>query len=144
MKPSAFLYLFAVVFSITGCGTASNEKPVYPIQGKVLVDGQPADQVQVVFHDVAGLDKSSPTYPQGFTNSDGTLRVSTYADGDGVPQGEYKVTFKLQEYNMLSRSFSGPDKLKDKYSDPKTTPFTLKVGSGLPNDLGDVELTTKK
>jgi len=143
MKP-AFVFALSALILSAGCGQPSNEKAVFQIKGKVLVDGQPADQVQVVFHDVAGLDKASPTYPQGFTNPDGTLRISTYADGDGVPEGEYKVTFKQQEYNMLSRNFSGPDKLKEKYADPKTTPFALKVGPGQSNDLGNVELTTKK
>jgi hypothetical protein len=54
------------------------------------------------------------------------------------------VTFVLQEYNVLGRSYSGPDKLQKKYSDPKTTPYSLSLGEGKPNDLGKVELTTKK
>ena len=143
MKP-ALASIVCVTVLLVGCGKPSNEKPVYQVQGKILVDGQPADQVQIGLHDVAGLDKNRPTYPQGFSQPDGSIRLSTYADGDGAPEGEYKVTFKLQEYNLLSRSFSGPDKLKEKYTDPKTTTFTIKVGSGQTNDLGTVELTTKK
>lgn len=143
MKPSLVAFVCITVL-IVGCGNPRNEKPVYQLLGKILVDGQPKDQVQIVLHDVAGVDKSSPTYPQGFSQADGSIRLSTYADGDGAPEGEYKVTFKLQEYNLLSRSFSGPDMLKDKYADPKKTPFTVKIGSGQPNDMGTVELTTKK
>jgi 5-hydroxyisourate hydrolase-like protein (transthyretin family) len=143
MKPALAL-IVCVTIATVGCGKTSNEKAVYKVLGKIHVDGQPTDQVQIGLHDVAGLDKNSPTYPQGFSQPDGAIRLSTYADGDGAPEGEYKVTFKFQEYNLLSRSFSGPDKLKEKYVDPKTTPFTLKVGSGQTNDLGTVELTTKK
>jgi hypothetical protein len=128
-----------------GCGSGnSNEKPVFEIKGRVMVDGKPVEQIQVALHDKAGPDSKQPTYPQGFTDAAGNIRISTYADGDGAPAGEYNVTFSWQEFNLMSRSFSGPDKLNKKYSDPKTTSFSLSLGAGKPNDMGTVELTTKK
>ncbi|MEQ1828677.1 MAG: hypothetical protein ABL921_22130 [Pirellula sp.] len=134
-----------VLSMASGCGESHpNEKQVFKIAGNVTVDGNAVGEIQVALHDAAGPDNKQPTYPQGFTNPDGTIRISTYVEGDGAPAGEYKVTFAWQEYNLMSRSFSGPDKLNKKYSDPKTTPFTLSLGPGKPNDLGKVELTTKK
>lgn len=142
-----YLTLLALTLSslaVTGCGDAHpNEKPVYKIKGTVTVDGKPESGVQVALHDVAGPDNNQPTYPQGFTDENGNLRISTYADGDGAPAGEYKVTFSWQEYNLISRNYSGPDKLKNRYSDPKKTPVAVKLGEDLPNDLGKVELTSK-
>lgn len=145
-KMGLFAPWFVVItaLSISGCGPKyANEKAVYKIQGTVIVDGIPVPDIQVAFHDVAGPDNKQPTYPQGFTNAEGKLRISTYAEGDGAPAGEYKVTFKWQEYNLISRSFGGEDKLKKRYADPKTTPITIKLGEGQPNDLGTVQLTTK-
>ena len=127
-----------------GCGPKHpNEKQVFKVQGIVTVDGAPVPEIQVALHPVTPANDDRPTFPQGFTDAEGKIRISTYAEGDGAPGGEYKVTFILQEYNILGRNFSGPDKLKKKYADPKTTPFSLTLAEGKPNDLGKVELTTK-
>lgn len=130
----------------TGCPAKidRNEKQVFKIKGTVTVDGVPTPDIQVALHDKAGLDTKQPTFPQGFTDADGKIRVSTYEEGDGAPAGDYNVTFALQEFNLVARSYGGPDKLKKKYSDPKQTPFSITLGPDQPNDLGNVELTTKK
>ena len=145
MRISYSITLSVLSLLNAGCGSGnSNEKQVFEIKGTVMVDGKPVEQIQVALHDKAGLDNKQPTYPQGFTDAAGNIRISTYADGDGAPAGEYNVTFSWQEVNLMSRSFSGPDKLNNKYSDPKTTSFSLSLGAGKPNDMGIVELTTKK
>jgi len=134
-----------LVISFAGCGPRYlNEKQVYKVQGTVTVDGSPVGEIQVALHPVDPTAGNQTTFPQGFTDPEGKIRISTYEDGDGAPAGEYKVTFVLQEYNVLGRSYSGPDKLQKKYSDPKTSPFSLSLGEGKSNDLGNVELTTKK
>jgi len=145
MRLSNLITLSFLSLLNAGCGGGNlNEKQVFEIKGTVMVDGKPADQIQVALHDKAGLDTKQPTYPQGFTDESGKIRISTYVDGDGAPAGEYNVTFSWQEFNLMSRSYTGPDKLNSKYSDPKTTTLSLSLGAGKPNDLGTVELTTKK
>jgi 5-hydroxyisourate hydrolase-like protein (transthyretin family) len=145
MRIAAIIALSLLALNSVGCGGGnSNEKQVFAIKGTVTVDGKPVEQIQVALHDKAGLDNKQPTYPQGFTDAQGNIRISTYADGDGAPAGEYNVTFTWQEYNLMSRGFSGPDKLNKKYSDPKTASFSVTLGPGKPNDMGKVELTTKK
>ena len=133
------------VFTAIGCGDKHpNEKQVFKIKGNVTVDGKPETDIQIALHDKSGPDNKQPTYPQGFTDAEGKIRISTYEEGDGAPAGDYNVTFAWQEFNLMSRSFGGPDKLNKKYSDPKKTPFSVTLGEGKPNDLGKVELTTKK
>ncbi len=134
------------LLAATGCPAKnnSNEKQVFKIKGTVTVDGTPTPGIQIALHDKAGLDKQQPTFPQGFTDDNGNIRISTYEDGDGAPAGDYNVTFALQEFNLVARAYAGPDKLNKKYSDPKKTPFSVTLGPGQPNDLGKVELTTKK
>ena len=151
--PSPNRYLKSLVCAVvgisllaaTGCPAQNerNEKQVFKIKGTVTVDGTPTPDIQIALHDKAGLDTQQPTFPQGFTDAEGNIRISTYEEGDGAPAGEYSVTFALQEFNLMSRSYAGPDKLKKKYSDPKNTPFSITLGPDQPNDLGKVELTTK-
>ena len=139
---SLLLLLALVAVCFSGCGPKyPNEKAVYKVQGTVTVDGAPVAGIQISFNPIS--DEKRPTTAQGTTDAEGKMIISTYAEGDGAPEGEYVVTFSWQEYNMMARSYSGPDKLK-KYSDPKTTPFKISVGNGKPNDMGKVELTTKK
>lgn len=129
---------------LVGCQSQyPDEKPVYKISGTVLVDGQPAEGVQITLHDDAGVDTSDPTFSSGFTDANGKVVISTHAQGDGAPAGNYRVTLMWGQVNPLSMNYGGPDKLQGRYSDAKTTPFTLQVSAEGPNDLGSVELTTK-
>jgi hypothetical protein len=109
----------------------------------VYVDGQPADGLAVTCHSVAGLDKESPTLSSAFTGKDGKFEISTYESADGVPAGDYVLTFVWGKWNTISMTYGGPDKLNDRYKDPKTSEFKVSVQQGKPTDLGRIELTTK-
>jgi hypothetical protein len=137
------LWLGAVLATTLSCSSSdTNRKETFPLTGKVLVDGQPVGLIQVALHDTAGVDTENPTFSMTYTKDDGTFALSTYDEGDGVPAGDYAVTFMWGQLNMLSMQYGGPDKLKGKYSDPKKTPFKIKVEKGKPADLGTVELAT--
>lgn len=123
--------------------TDPNRKETYPVTGSVYVDEKPAGAVQVTLHDQAGVDVNNPTFSMTFTQADGSFALSTYEEGDGVPAGEYTITFQWRDLNPLNLQYSGPDKLGNKYSDPQTTPFRVKVEPGKPVDLGRIELSTK-
>ncbi len=144
MQKEIPVLLLFLSLAATGCRESRNEKQVFPLKGTVLVDGAAVEGIQITLHDKAGLDKAMPTFPQGVTDAQGNVVISTYAENDGAPQGEYAVTYVWKEFNVLSRSYSGNDKLNKKYSEPATTPFKVTIGPGQPNDLGTVELTTKK
>lgn len=133
----------AIVLTATlvGCEEKRKEKEVFKVTGKVLVDGKPAEGVLLGIHNSEPYDKQFPTAPQGQTDADGNLIISTYAQGDGLPPGNYAFTFTWQDFNLMSRSYSGPDKLKKKYADPKTSKITSAVKG--PVDLGEIQLTTK-
>jgi len=112
------------------------------VTGKVTVDGQaPLAAVQIEAHNVAGMDAQMPTLSQCETNPDGTFEITTYVTGDGIPAGDYLLTFSCSEFNAMARSY-GPDKLNKRYSNPKTSEikFTIKDKSV---DLGEIKLTTK-
>lgn len=133
--------LLAVV--VVGCGDDRNWKETVPVTGEVLVDGSPADGVKIDFNPVAGIDQAQPTQSTAFTDPQGKFEASTYEVGDGVPPGEYQITFTWPKLNKISMTFDGDD-LKGKYSDPKKSKFALTVESGTPVDMGRIELQVKK
>ena len=112
------------------------------MSGTVSVDGQPAALLSVTLHDVNGMDQEIPTISAATTKEDGTFAISTFEAEDGVPAGEYVVTFKWGKYNAFSKSFDG-DKLKGKYNDPHKSEVKVTVTEGQPTDLGRIELSTK-
>lgn len=116
-------------------------KATFPVSGVVVVDGQEASGVTVTAHDTKGMDPQMPTYSSATTDESGKFSFSTYAGGDGVPEGDYVLTFSWGEFNPVSRAMQG-DKLKGRYSDKDKSTFKLKVEGGKV-DLGRIELSTQ-
>jgi hypothetical protein len=134
--------LAAILVALASCSRDDpNRKPTYPVTGELYVDGKPAAAVLVTLHDVAGVDKTQPTFSTTFTGADGRFSLSTYEEGDGVPAGEYAMTFAWGEMNPISMQYGG-DKLGGRYSDPKNPPVKVKVEAEKPTDLKRIELTT--
>ena len=107
-----------------------------------MVDGAAAEGVMVKFHPVAGMDTEQPTETTALTDKEGKFVASTYEMGDGVPAGQYQVTFEWPKLDKISMSFSG-DKLKGRYSKPAKSDYEIDVVSGQPIDMGTVELKGK-
>jgi hypothetical protein len=138
-KVSAFkkrmVCVAAVCLLSCSCGDKMpDRKPTFPVTGKVQVDGQPAAQLSLTCHDVKGVAPLHPTVSSAITDPDGKFAVSTYQSGDGVPEGEYVLTFVWGKFDLISKSYGGADRLKGRYRDPE---------AGKPIDLGCIELSTK-
>jgi hypothetical protein len=118
-------------------------KETYPVKGEVYVDGNPAEGLKVTCHDVKGLDKEHPTMSAAFTDAEGKFEISTYESADGVPEGEYTLTFMWGQWNAISNSYGGPDKLNGRYSDPASSQQRITVEGGKRTDLERIELTTQ-
>jgi hypothetical protein len=127
---------------LCGCGgEQAFRKETHPVTGAVTVNGKvPDSPIQVECHPLEGFDTEHPSISACETDSAGKFTISTYESGDGVPAGEYVLTFKWQEFNLLSREYSGPDKLKDRYSDPLNAQIKLSVEAGKPKDMGTIDL----
>jgi hypothetical protein len=92
-----FVGLLTVALS-AGCGAKSRPEikgklPLFPVTGKLMLDSQPMAGATILFHPTqefpAGAAKQRP---RAMVDTDGTFHVSTYANDDGAPAGEYKVT----------------------------------------------------
>jgi hypothetical protein len=139
--PRGFLLLglgLAMLFCLA-CG--SGKRKLYPVRGKVVCDGKPAEDAIVTLH---ALDASQPMaqVPTGRVKADGSFAIGTYEPEDGAPPGDYKVIIIWLPPDALARiSPDGrlPNKLPDLYSDAKTTPLKIHVDEG-PNELPPYDL----
>lgn len=116
-----------------------NAKPVLPVSGLVHVDGAPLAGVKIIFH-AKTSDPSNATLSMAKTDAEGRFKAWTYQADDGVPPGDYTVTFDDQSKTQPHMR-SSPDLFNGKYSDPKKSEFKVKVPeSGEPIDMGTIEL----
>ncbi len=139
------------VFCIVGCGGSGPEGPArvktVPVVGKITVDGttvQLPKQIRIRAYKAGGEESPTATVPGATVNPDGSFSLSTYEAGDGVPVGEFKLTFQLGQQNLMRARLEGDD-FNGKYIDPEKSEHTLTVSetdTG-PIDLGTIELTTK-
>jgi hypothetical protein len=92
-----FVGLLTVALS-AGCGAKSRPEPkgklpLFPVTGKLLLDGQPMVGATIIFNPTTAFPPGAPKQrPRAMVDADGTFHVSTYANNDGAPAGEYKVT----------------------------------------------------
>lgn len=129
-----------------GCGDGQqkNWKVTVPVKGRVLVDGAPGNVLAVECTSLTGMDKANPTVSTGMTDDDGNFTLSTYVAGDGVPEGEYALTFQWGKMTnpYKPNSYAG-DKLKGRYKDAKKSEIKFTAKKGEPVDLGEIKLSTK-
>jgi hypothetical protein len=128
--------LAAAVLMLTLVGCTSR-KSVVPVRGKVFLGGKPADGALVVFNPVGENDPNT-VRPQGTVGSDGAFEMTTYKEKDGVPPGEYKVSFVwLIEHPKTKKEWSP---LPARYMDPQQSGVRVTIGEGT-NDLQPFTLT---
>src|SRR5262245_20913474 len=77
-------------FLLSSARRPSAEPTLYAVEGKVLVNGEPAENLNVAFHPQGG-DKNL-FCPVGRTNSKGIFHLMTRSGADGAPAGDYRVT----------------------------------------------------
>jgi hypothetical protein len=93
---------------------------VYPLAGKITVDGQPpefaeGDRIIVMLNDAAKLGTAA-IGPYVYVGKDGDFTFRTYGTDDGVPAGTYIVTFAKLKAKKRS-SLIGPDGFHNLYND---------------------------
>ena len=113
---------------VSGCN--GDKLKTYPVTGSVEIEGAGDLKVgQVVFSNDTITAKGSIT-------NEGTFKLGTYADGDGVPAGTYKVT--VLGGSISKATPADPYKLEvlvdPKFTDPKTSGLEFTVEEG-PNEF---------
>src|SRR5438046_2715860 len=111
----------ALLALVSGCGASNRGPRLYPVKGSVRINGEPANDVNVMFTPVAPPEGGAvPLSPAAVTGKDGTFRLMSFKPGDGAPAGDYQVTviFPMDRFNKF---LSGTDRLKGKFANPKTS-----------------------
>ncbi len=120
-----------------GCGGPSSSPQFFPVSGKLLdAEGRAAFKAVVTFHRKgATADEAKPSAQVG---SDGVFKLSTFAEGDGAPAGDYAVTIVWPgppPADLRSDPQEvGPDRLQGRLQNPATSPWKVTVAAG-PNEL---------
>jgi hypothetical protein len=116
-------------FVLSEEGGAPGEPTVYAVEGKVLVDGAPAENLNVGFHPLdSGKNKFCPV---GRTDSHGIFDLTSRRTGDGAPAGEYRVTLVWPDGSVDDCECIDPtlhDRLKGSYAKPVSSKFQVTVG----------------
>jgi hypothetical protein len=116
----------------SGCRDSGGRLPLHPASGRVLIDGEPAEGVQVRLHPMDRLADPNALQPFAATGADGSFRLGTYEAGDGAPAGRYKATlFWPDRPPGPSRPI---DRLDGTYNDAARSGLDVAIAEG-PNEL---------
>jgi|GEM_PF-717553 len=145
-RASRPLRLFGIVaLSLLTMGCSSERKPVnelkvVPVTGVVLVNGQPTAGIKIKMFSQT-TDREKRAFPRGVTDEEGRFHAWTYRVNDGVPPGEYVVTYvDHSQANPAVRE--NPDGFQGRYSDRKSTEHRITVpDSDEPFDMGEIPLS---
>jgi predicted small lipoprotein YifL len=147
IRPIALALRVAVALAVVALAACGGRKfpKVYPVKGKILVNGQPAKECQISFHRTSGGDPAVKVTPNGLTDQNGEFQLTSYYANDGAPEGEYVVTIEWRERSGLTKSdFDGPDQLGGAYANAEKNKglkgFVAQVGRH-PLELPPFELT---
>jgi len=109
-----------------GCGKHRGVT-LYPVKGSVQINGEPAKDVNVMFTSVTPIEVDGNILsPSAVTEEDGSFRLMSFDPEDGAPAGDYQITV-IYPMNRFNKNLSGIDRLKGKFSNPKTSGLTAKV-----------------
>lgn len=126
----------ACALALSACGGGPKRKPTFPTEGKLLLNGKAYGGITVFLYST-DPNETEPTRPFGVTNPDGTFTLTTSAQNDGAPAGEYAVTLLYEPLDSPLMRAKGPKPpaIDRKFADPKTTPLRVKVAENEKNVL---------
>jgi hypothetical protein len=130
-----------VLCVLAGCGKGDT---VFPVDGKVLVDGQPLTVGTVIFTPDTSKGNSSQAEPRGQLDANGVYRVYMTKDREGVPPGWYKISISAQRLKDAKDPLSYVSVIPSKYTNPKTSGLVLQVVDNPAPGAYDIKLSTKQ
>ena len=121
--------LFATGSLLGGCG-GSDGVPVHQTQGRVLLDGEPAEGAFVKFLAVNPSAEAAKLRPLGRVDAEGRYTLATYGYGDGAPEGEYGVIVSWPTPDELTEPGTFPENWEDlwyEYADRDNPKFHVVI-----------------
>jgi hypothetical protein len=133
-------------FGCSGRPKGEQRLKTYPVEGIVHVDGDPRGNVLVTFHGV-GEETKMKRRLVAETDENGKFVASTYDRGDGLPEGTYKLTFRIDVdmpgvADPRKRNAATVDLFKNAYANPEKSEHQVTV-KGAKVKLDVIELSSK-
>src|SRR5205807_6517596 len=115
----------AIALTLVGCGGAT----LHPVEGIITYnDGTPmAGGGQITFTPV---DPEVKVSARGIIKEDGTFKMGTYGDTDGVPEGVYRVAIVPTPPRSQRNAPAGWPPLDAKYANHETSGLEYTVTPG--------------
>jgi hypothetical protein len=135
------LTMASVLSMLSSCAKA-DRKPVYRVHGRVFdANNRPATGALVILHPVDTSDRK-PVKPLAYVDEQGAFALTTYAQGDGAPEGEYAVTIEWREKSAtpFAAQKEGEDRLHGRYGNPKTSNLRVKIEKQADNVLPPIQV----
>jgi hypothetical protein len=112
---------------------------VYKTSGRVILDGKPAEGVDIRFIPKDKTNFKLSETPLGHTGPDGAFVLTTYYTGDGAPAGEYMVAIAKpdqvpvsEEADETAQALASAKASKDRKGKPGFPPiYQVPQKSGL-------------
>src|SRR5262245_8365201 len=129
------LWACALCLTAAACGQQeSGRLPVHPATGVVTWNGEPLAGALLVFHPITALsgpDEEPVPVPGANSHDDGTFTVSTYLPGDGLPEGDYRVTVSCEDRGAeKAKDDDYPEMLPARYQNPATSGLAVSIVAG--------------
>lgn len=121
-----------------GCGKGpppiKGKLPVFPVKGRLLMDGQPMAAATIIFNPVRKYPKGAALQrPRAVVDADGNFQVSTYDNDDGAPAGDYKVTLSwkgpLEGVNSEQKD-ELPEKVPQMFQEARRSLLRVQIKEG--------------
>jgi hypothetical protein len=115
-----------------------------PVEGKVLVDGQPLTSGTVIFTPDASRGNTSQHEPRGQLDAKGVYRANLSKDRGGVPPGWYKISISAQRLKDPNDPYSYVSVIPTKFAKPETSGLALQVVEKPAPGAYDLALSAKE
>src|SRR5262245_8064929 len=141
-RPVVRPVLLVAVCLVAGCSDGVGKR--LPVEGRVLVDGQPlrGSSGTVVFIPDRAKGNPCPVSPTGTIDGDGHYKLSTKGY-PGAPAGPYVVTVSALPPGTGDREVVKQQFHHAKYAAEKTTPLKVEVTASPSADAYDLKVTRK-
>jgi hypothetical protein len=99
----------------------------YPVVGRIsFADGSPLVGGVITFTPVKVEAGRKVRYEgSSLVDASGTYKIGFNSDGQGVPEGEYRVTIGPRGYQELPKT--NVNRIPQSYTEPSTTPLLVTV-----------------
>ena len=121
------------------CSSCGHSTKLYPVTGKVTVNGTPAAGA-AVFLQRQGVDPMNEQTIMGVVREDGSFSLVSGPYDEGAAPGEYDVFIEWRHRAERAKGHMGTDRLKGHYADRNHPRLHAVVNSG-PTDLPPFDLT---